>query len=287
MERKRCQVCEGPVVNGRCKLCGMPYRNDETLYHLNENRSEHYRHATSRARAIMRQEEIPLGDKKVGNVADKAGKGNVKNAAGAGYKSLTGTANTYNKGNVKQKSTYGSSYGTGKNANKTAASTGNVNSQNRQTTAGIYNTANKKGGVYTQKPVKKKKGSLLGWLVLLAVICANVPEIRDSLRDTLEPAIEKEFGNIFGSDSAVASYEVEMGDVLEVGEDVDGGIAPGYYIASCDEGFVTFMILGEDGKTGNITVTDGVERKITLKEGDLLGIINGESEDSSLLLTAK
>ena len=61
MEKKRCQVCDGPVVNGRCKLCGMPYRNDETLYHLNENRSDHYRHATSRARAIMRQEEIPLG----------------------------------------------------------------------------------------------------------------------------------------------------------------------------------------------------------------------------------
>lgn len=57
MEKKRCQVCDGPVVNGRCKLCGMPYRNDETLYHLNENRSDHYRHATSRARAIMRQEE--------------------------------------------------------------------------------------------------------------------------------------------------------------------------------------------------------------------------------------
>ena len=67
MERKRCQVCDGPVVNGRCKLCGMPYRNDETLYHLNENRSDHYRHATSRARAMMRQEEIPLGDKKPGS----------------------------------------------------------------------------------------------------------------------------------------------------------------------------------------------------------------------------
>ena len=57
MEKKRCQVCDGPVVNGRCKLCGMPYRNDETLYHLNENRSDHYRHATSRARAIMREQE--------------------------------------------------------------------------------------------------------------------------------------------------------------------------------------------------------------------------------------
>ena len=25
---KRCQVCDGPIVNGRCKYCGMPYRND-------------------------------------------------------------------------------------------------------------------------------------------------------------------------------------------------------------------------------------------------------------------
>ena len=33
---KRCQVCDGPVVNGRCKYCGMPYRNDLELYHLNE-----------------------------------------------------------------------------------------------------------------------------------------------------------------------------------------------------------------------------------------------------------
>lgn len=64
MGKNRCQVCDGPVVNGRCKLCGMPYRNDEILYHLNENRSDHYRHATIRTREAMRQEEIPLGDKK-------------------------------------------------------------------------------------------------------------------------------------------------------------------------------------------------------------------------------
>ena len=92
MEKKRCQVCDGPIVNGRCKLCGMPYRNDETLYHLNENRSDHYRHATSRARAIMRQEEIPLGDKKTGNrvnsgsTAGKYGQSTAGNrSTGAGY----------------------------------------------------------------------------------------------------------------------------------------------------------------------------------------------------------
>lgn len=35
----RCPLCDGPVVNGRCKDCGMPYRKDEILYHLNESRS--------------------------------------------------------------------------------------------------------------------------------------------------------------------------------------------------------------------------------------------------------
>lgn len=59
----RCQVCDGPVVNGRCKLCGMPYRNDEILYHLNENKEEHYQHANEKARKIMRENQVPLGDK--------------------------------------------------------------------------------------------------------------------------------------------------------------------------------------------------------------------------------
>ena len=30
----KCPLCDGTVVNGRCKECGMPYRNDEILYHL-------------------------------------------------------------------------------------------------------------------------------------------------------------------------------------------------------------------------------------------------------------
>lgn len=64
--KKRCQVCDGPIVNGRCKLCGMPYRNDEILYHLNENRRDHYSHATEKAREIMKQAEIPLSDKPQG-----------------------------------------------------------------------------------------------------------------------------------------------------------------------------------------------------------------------------
>lgn len=72
MKKKRCQICDGPISNGRCKLCGMPYRNDEILYHLNENRSDHYRHATENARRIMREMEVPLGDKEKQKKAKEA-----------------------------------------------------------------------------------------------------------------------------------------------------------------------------------------------------------------------
>ena len=60
---KKCQVCGGPVVNGRCKYCGMPYRNDMELYHLNEDRSEHYRHSSAKVRKAMAESEIPLPDR--------------------------------------------------------------------------------------------------------------------------------------------------------------------------------------------------------------------------------
>ena len=55
MAGEKCQVCGGRVVNGRCSLCGMPYRNDEVLYHLNEPREVHYRHASAKVRDMMRQ----------------------------------------------------------------------------------------------------------------------------------------------------------------------------------------------------------------------------------------
>lgn len=285
MEKKRCQVCDGPIVNGRCKLCGMPYRNDETLYHLNENRSDHYRHATSRARAIMRQEEIPLGDKKPGAAAAKSykqttagtsgagskyGQKNGGVNTGAGYKQLTGTGSTY-------KST-----STAKTGNKTSA--GSYNAKSRQTTAGTYSAAGKKGGVYTQKPVKKKKGSLLGWLILIVVICSTVPEIRNVLRDEVAPVIEREFGNSFGSS---ASYILTPEDAMSVGNDDWDEIEPGQYVASCENGYVSFMILGDDGESGTMTVSEGEDHRITLNDGDMIGIISSESQDSRLLLTAR
>lgn len=63
----RCQLCDGLILNGRCRTCGMPYRNDEVLYHLNENSRDHYKHATPKAQAMMRNSRVPLGDKASSN----------------------------------------------------------------------------------------------------------------------------------------------------------------------------------------------------------------------------
>ncbi len=67
---KQCQLCGGRIVNDRCEVCGMPYRNDEEMYHLNENRRDHYAHVSESTRQQMRQSEVPMGDRKAaaGNV---------------------------------------------------------------------------------------------------------------------------------------------------------------------------------------------------------------------------
>nr|WP_297884168.1 hypothetical protein [uncultured Blautia sp.] len=58
----KCPLCDGPVVNGRCRQCGMPYKNDELLYHLNEDRRTHEKHATDKAKEELLKRMVPLGD---------------------------------------------------------------------------------------------------------------------------------------------------------------------------------------------------------------------------------
>lgn len=59
MKTKKCCICEGRIADGRCVDCGMPYRNDEELYHLNENRRDHYPHASEEAQKKLRALERP------------------------------------------------------------------------------------------------------------------------------------------------------------------------------------------------------------------------------------
>lgn len=73
----KCPLCDGTVVNGRCKECGMPYRNDEILYHLNESRSDHYRHASDKARKIMQTQSTGVGSPGKGSAGKAAGNRNT------------------------------------------------------------------------------------------------------------------------------------------------------------------------------------------------------------------
>jgi hypothetical protein len=47
---KRCCVCDGLIVDGRCSWCGMPYRDEEGRYHLNENLRDHLAHMSEKER---------------------------------------------------------------------------------------------------------------------------------------------------------------------------------------------------------------------------------------------
>lgn len=87
----KCPLCDGSVVNGRCRDCGMPYRNDEILYHLNEDRRSHEKHATDKAREELLKRMVPLGDMK--QASGQVSGANTRKASGkTGQKNITRTA---------------------------------------------------------------------------------------------------------------------------------------------------------------------------------------------------
>ena len=87
----KCPLCDGSVVNGRCRDCGMPYRNDEILYHLNEDRRSHDKHATDKAREELLKRMVPLGDMK--QASGQVSGANTRKASGkTGQRNITRTA---------------------------------------------------------------------------------------------------------------------------------------------------------------------------------------------------
>ena len=87
----KCPLCDGSVVNGRCRDCGMPYRNDEILYHLNEDRRSHEKHATDKAREELLKRMVPLGDMK--QASGQVSGANTRKASGkTGQRNITRTA---------------------------------------------------------------------------------------------------------------------------------------------------------------------------------------------------
>lgn len=161
---KRCQVCDGPVVNGRCKYCGMPYRNDMELYHLNEDRSEHYRHASEKVRKVMAESEIPLADRN--RTMKKTGKSVAVRTQKATSGTKTGRTQT---SGIKRNA--GQSYST--------------------QTARTYST-----GQTLQEHKKKNRGTgKVFWIVVIVLMLAagQIAEYWDTARYRIEDFIKDEF----------------------------------------------------------------------------------------------
>ena len=159
MAGQRCQVCGGKVVNGRCSLCGMPYRNDEVLYHLNEPREIHYKHASAKVRDMMRQ---------YGQDADQTTQhnGNVNRNTNA-------SRNTVLNGNLTRSRNTGAAGG-----RKTAAA---VNTRNK-TTVGRNRAEVLDQGKKQQKKDQKSSGA--GWIIWFIVTLAILlPKLWDFLAD--------------------------------------------------------------------------------------------------------
>ena len=165
---KRCQVCDGPIVNGRCKYCGMPYRNDMELYHLNEDRSEHYRHASAKVKKAMAENEIPLSDRNK----------TVPKAA----KTSSARTQTIRTQNTKVQTSRIQTSGTKKTSGQSYSAQ----------TARTYSTGKK-----TAKSEKKKSGKAgkIFWIIvlILMVIIGQMAENWDTIGYRIEEFIYDEF----------------------------------------------------------------------------------------------
>ena len=199
---KRCQVCDGPVVNGRCKYCGMPYRNDMELYHLNEDRSEHYRHASAKVRKAMAESEIPLPDRN--KTTPKSGKTAVVRT----QKTVSGTQTTRIQNTKVQIS--------GVQPSGTRKTTGQ--SYTAQT-ARTYSTGQK-----TIQREKKKTGKAgkIFWIIvmILMVVVGQVVEHWDTIGYQIEDFVSETFdidldSLLNGSDAEEATENDWMDDWTE------------------------------------------------------------------------
>lgn len=183
---KRCQVCDGPIVDGRCKYCGMPYRNDSAMYHLNEDRSEHYRHASAKVRKAMAESEIPLPDRKMAEIKSANVSGRRKT-----QKQIAKTSQTM-----------------------------------KQQTAGSQTTEKKKAGRYgsgkvltsNTKPKRKRKNKKMAifWAALLGLVILgeSVPDYPERIADAVETFINEKSGteteNPLSDDSTLLADQDEL-----------------------------------------------------------------------------
>lgn len=261
----RCPLCDGTVVNGRCKECGMPYRKDEILYHLNESRSDHYRHASDKARKIMQTQQ------RAGNTA--------KNAS-SGAKGSTGKANsrTVSRQNYKEQQRQ-----IRQEAMRKMTDTGNTTGKTQ--------------------PAKSKKRSKLGILWAIIIILGALAPLADDFVDGFKEAFQEELGDsgseavqtdtaeLTGSDTYFYNWDDDDGykyysiaagfGEAEAGDEFDAG-EYGIFTSS-DE--VTLTVTRKKADNEQYTLKDGDDTLfLTFEDGDSIQVESEESDFDSIYL---
>ena len=302
---KRCQVCDGPVVNGRCKYCGMPYRNDMELYHLNEDRSEHYRHASEKVRKVMAESEIPLADRN--RTVKKTGKSAAVRMQKATSGTKAGRTQTSRVQTSGIKRTAGQSYST-------------------QTTR-TYSTRQT-----SQEHKKKNRGTgKVFWIIVIVLMLAagQIAEYWDTARYRIEDFINDEFdidlSSFFSGSSADKINESNLDEAVSIAwygqddqenypdyyifngvdyvvgqnyfitekDDMDEEnledeltIEPGEYILECSwGGAIALKIKSSSGKDATVKFDEaGQQEKVELHTGDKVSAASPEGQDNYLVM---
>lgn len=272
----KCPLCDGPVVKGRCTVCGMPYRNDEVLYHLNESRSDHYEHATPKAKKIMKKQQSSQStDTAPGrNATRESIQEHQRKVRQDAVKRMTG----------------GKTSQTGKTGTTRTWQTTNTGKSGKKT---------------------KKKGSrLLVLLILLSVLAGMIPGIVDAVRQIWDKytysqaweqtdedqAVQDVYGTEYGDsdyeeyfrtwkDDDTEYFAVDAGyGTIEVADGKD--VAPGSYamFAIGDTDLKVCITSGDTEKIYDVKGTGDIEY-VDLKEGDEINFQDYSELTDTLYLT--
>lgn len=299
---KRCQVCDGPVVNGRCRLCGMPYRNDEILYHLNETSRDHYRHASEAAKKEMRENQIPAADRQ--KAAREAQASRMRNASDVvkrkdDHSRMSGKADGYasRRGENGGKRAVNSR----NNVEKSVKSIGNFDRGSGRTQAkgNSGGRANAKGDgsgkvdarvtgsrgmsrQYADEGTKRPGRRLSRWIIIILLVVSLGSELISQgisyIKEKMYYATQQEIDT--DTLDLMAVLDLDTGEIEVQGEDWFW-VVPGTYLLEASNGNIQVELEKTNGDTYVYKLHEGENGKLTLMEsGDVLRAVSAENRYS-------
>lgn len=299
---KRCQVCDGPVVDGRCKLCGMPYRNDEILYHLNETSREHYRHASEAARKEMRENQIPAVDRQ--KAAREAQTSRMRNASDVvkrtdNHSGMSGKAEGYTsrrvenggkrtadgRNNVEKAMKSTGSYGRGSGRTDAKGNSGGrENAKGNSSGKAAAGVTGSRGmsRQYADEGTKRSGRRLSKWIIIILLVVSLGSELISQgisyIKEKMYYATHQEIDT--DTLELMAVLDPDTGEIEIQGEDWFW-VVPGTYLLEASNGNMQVELEKTDGDTYVYKLHEGEKGKpILMESGDILRAVSAENRYS-------